>query len=319
MTDELSFLAKHLVFISGHVAKKERLAFLAHMHEPLQQEIYIAQLLVLEKGQEWVDGGRYKWQGVSITALDDSGDSILGLGRDGEVVIWNSTGSNETKIEFEGKIIGPLKGIRRISDTTFAYGMRRQLFRRLEKGGWITWTRGFPKRKRQKPQGDRLDRIHAVIEGMGGIEAISGTSIDNMYAVGLKGEIWHNDGSGWSAVDSPTNLNLYDVTTMPSGNMFACGQGGVVLKGTGNQWEVLEFTGAERPDFYSIAWFDSRVYLADGQSLQVLEDDNISIVDFGAEEVVPSHQVHAKEGILLSVAGKEVFLSTDGTNWRSLL
>ncbi len=319
MSKELSFLQKHLIFICGQIENQERLVFIAHLHEALEKKAYISQIMILEKGEKWSDGGRYKFQGVSIFPLGDKEQTIIALGRDGEVVTINLSGSQKSRIEVPGKVIGPLKGLRRIGDSLFAYGMRRQIFRLIGQNQWVLCDKGFPYLNKSEDPDDRLARIRRITDGMGSIEAIAGHNAEDFYAVGIKGEIWHYDGNSWLAEDSPTNHNLYDITLSPDGDYYICGQKGIVLKGRNKRWEPIEFIGSGEPDFYSVGWFNERLYVADGESLQVLKDDTLELVDLGEPEVVPSHQIHVNDSMLLSVAGKEVYLTADGKNWNFLL
>jgi hypothetical protein len=55
-----------------------------------------------------------------------------------------------------------------------------------------------------------------------------------------------------------------------------------------------------------------------GVALYRLDGTTVSVVDFGVGDTVPCAHVHANNEVLLSIAGKEVFMTTDGSTWTAL-
>jgi hypothetical protein len=150
-----------------------------------------------------------------------------------------------------------------------------------------------------------------------GFNAIAGAAIDDLYAVGWGGEIWHHHGTAWKREESPTALALFDVVAVSPSEIYACGKGGTVLrKRSGGAWEPLPLD--TKAELRSMAWFADTLFLADGYALYRLAGDKLEVVDFGVDAVVPSAHLHADFGTLLSVAGKEVFRSFDGWSWTRL-
>ena len=84
-------------------------------------------------------------------------------------------------------------------------------------------------------------------------------------------------------------------------------------------WEVVPYKGPDTLDLRSICAFDGALFLADGDALHLLSNGVLAMVDFGPADVVPCAVVVAGSGRLLSVAGLEVWESSDGRRWRSLL
>ena len=61
--------------------------------------------------------------------------------------------------------------------------------------------------------------------------AIGGTSSTNLYAVGKGGAIYHSTGDDhWSAEPSPTTQDLLGIWAAPSGELYAVGRAGTILK-----------------------------------------------------------------------------------------
>jgi len=262
-------------------------------------------LYLFRNGKDWSQTV-VKWASVGLTSVLQPVPTIVVLGRDGEVLIGTSKGYREEQINDLGASPlrrGPMRNIRAISGTVFAVGMARQVYRRLGDNTWARYEEGLP--------------VDIPPLKVAGFNSIDGAAIDDIYSVGWGGEIWHHDGTLWLPEESPTNLALFDVLAISASKIYACGQAGTLLQGRSGLWEVVEFEGP-RPTFRSMAWFQDKLYLADGQALFTLENGELSVVDFGVGVTVPSGHLHTGDGILLSVAGKEVFMTTDAVTWVPL-
>lgn len=71
---------------------------------------------------------------------------------------------------------------------------------------------------------------------------ISGSSDSNVIGVGDNGIIYRNDGSGWSAMASPTNRDLNDVEVVDANTAFAVGDNGTILQLSGSTWSSFNVT-----------------------------------------------------------------------------
>lgn len=60
-----------------------------------------------------------------------------------------------------------------------------------------------------------------------------------MYAVGAGGTILHNDGTGWSAMDSGTSADLGHVWGRAADEVYAIGDDGTVIRYDGTGWTAL--------------------------------------------------------------------------------
>jgi len=175
----------------------------------------------------------------------------------------------------------------------------------------------------EKPLPDREltieEEMELALEDVGGINAVEPDGTKGLFAFGMRGEIWRYRSGAWVKVDSPTNLMLTDATAFADKSVFACGQSGTLLNGAGDRWGVFKYVGPPRLDFVSICSFKGSLFIADGHSLRVLEDGELKLVDFGTKEIVPCAVVTAGPGCILSVAGQEVWESTNGRAWNSIL
>ena len=71
----------------------------------LEEGVKIAQLLFLEDDNEWLNGGTYPWEAIGLTALDDKGEGVVVIGREGEVVIWTPSGIIQERIRVLERIV----------------------------------------------------------------------------------------------------------------------------------------------------------------------------------------------------------------------
>ena len=319
MADTRQFLFDNFIFVSGRVVNRDELIFLAHYQPALDQGISLAQVFYCNDENRWREAGRMKWEAVDLVVPRSGGDRIIVLGRDGDVGVIGSSGINEENLNPQ-RAVGPTRGVVEIDHDVLAFGMKREVFRRDAQGEWSLWNKGMEATQAKPDSGMSIaDAIKARIKDLGGINAIVGKSLNEVYAFGMRGEIWRSTGSHWSPVDSPTNLALSDATLFDDELIYACGQTGIIVKGYEDQWEVVSYEGVEGLDFSSIASFEGRIYVADGHSLRILEERTLEVVDFGVGDIVPSSMLHVNDGVLLSIAGKEIFVTRDGVSWTSLL
>lgn len=71
------------------------------------------------------------------------------------------------------------------------------------------------------------------------LAGVSGTAIDNAWAVGIFGTILHWDGSSWQSVTSPTSNHLTSVDIVTAGDAWAVGAHGTILHWAGGLWNTV--------------------------------------------------------------------------------
>lgn len=299
-------ISERFVFQKGFVFDRNRIYFMTNHQESTEKEIPNTQLFILSNNADWFSHN-VLWEGVGVTAFSHPVRTCIMLGRDGNVLVGTPSGFSEEVIDCGGYSPlsrGPLRNIKNINGSIFAVGMGRQIYQRRSTNDWIRFDKGIP---------ESVDLFQVT-----GLNSIGGVDADDLYAVGWEGEIWHYEDNIWKKVDSPTNVALFDVLAVSQTEIYMCGQYGTIFKGFGNRWQVIEYEGP-RLNFRSMAWFKNRLYLADGHSLRVLSDGKLELVDFGIGQAVPSSYLHENDGLLLSLAGKELFITGDTVHWKSLL
>jgi hypothetical protein len=230
---------------------------------------------------------------------------ILTMCLDGVI---HSAGPNGFSTEFvdrtsEGPIHrGVLREIRAVGPDVFVVGLGRQVYRRRRAGVWERWDQGVV-----DPLGsDRVVGFESI-DGFGGVE---------LYAVGLAGEIWFHDGKGWSQVNSPTNVVLEKVTCSPDGRAYIGGQLGILIRGRGDAWEIVEHEATEET-FWDMAWFDGRLWLSTTEALFTLHGDELKEVDMGLKVKPSCRYLDAADGALWSFGSKNL-VYFDRTTWNEV-
>jgi hypothetical protein len=200
-----------------------------------------------------------------IEVLDLSSRTLIATTNRGNVMVARGHQITEEHVDFDNE--GPVKhgyicGLKKIGGVVYAVGMGRQIYRRDLNRGW-------------KPRG--LAILQEDIENpldIRGFQSIGGINEKEIYAVGWKGEIWMGgEGRNWERVDTATNLLLLGITVAPSGLVYVCGQNGLILRGRGHHWEILEQQDVE-DDLTHIAYFRERIFVTGPLGLYRVHDDN---------------------------------------------
>jgi hypothetical protein len=313
MASTAMFEISECVLVDTCITAPAQYVFLAHSEASLRNEQPVCELIAYRDGR-WVPMAAWSWEAVALASV---GKNWIVLGRDGQIGETAHDASSEWQIDPDSAL-GPFRGMRRLGENVYAYGMKREVFLRRGRGHWVRLMDGF-----EPPSDGReltlAEEMKLRRRNLGGINAMALGPAGELTAVGMKGEIWTHDGRLWSRVDSPTNLMLKDLTLGGDGQLHACGLSGTLLAGSAGRWAVISYEGTQELDFCSIAWFDGILYVADGHSLRRLDGNLLELVDHAADNIVPCVRVVASEQRMLSIAGQEVWETSDGKFWKCLL
>jgi hypothetical protein len=174
--------------------------------------------------------------------------------------------------------------------------------------------------RRQQAQWVHIDQgMIAGVDSVGvSLESMDGRSHRDIYAVGLKGEMWHYDGKHWDQIDSPTNQHLMEVYCTTSHLTYAVGKGGVVVRGNGTRWEVLQ-NPAFAGDLWGVVAFRDEIYVAGFDGLARIDGNDIVPIDTGLGKPTPGYRLRTgPPGVLWSI-GNDHLLRFDGQNWEEIV
>lgn len=239
---------------------------------------------------------------VAHCAFESNGRHVFSLTPFGDVHVASPGGFSWEKID-PNEASSPnrlrhMRDLKQVGDSLFAVGMGRMAYERSADGAW-----------------------HQIDDGMrnlvgSGLLCVNGCDREHVYACGMGGEIWHYDGSGWTPVDSPTNLKLEQVIVSSPSDVVLAGAKGVVIKGDGKHWKALNPTES-RSTLWGLARFGDKVYAADNGHVYVIDGDDLVPIVLPFEGSVSAGRLQAKDGVLWSI-GERDLLSFDGSSWTRL-
>jgi len=291
-------------FIAG-VPRFANFGYLAFALDDLSERRIRHTVLAFWANGKFAEAAQTGWHTAALAVLAQPRECAVAVAESGQALAFGLRGYKvEERIgtDADGPANrGPLRGARTIGDRVYAVGMDRQAYIRLGDRDWRPMQQGLT----GTPPGQTS-----------GFEAVDGFGAGEIYAVGWDGEIWQFDGTAWTRQDSPTNLVLTDVCCGGDGQVYACGRNGLLLRGRGPTWSVVEQDVIDE-DIWSLAWFGDALYLATFEAVYAMRGDAIEMVDFGEEEAVSTYRLGVGPASLWSVGAKDV-MSFDGTAWTRI-
>jgi photosystem II stability/assembly factor-like uncharacterized protein len=176
-----------------------------------------------------------------MTAAVSPGVEVIMLGPNGDVVRGQPTGFTNEHVDRSKsgpEFNGPMRDARFIGDKVVAVGMSRQVYRREQPGKWVHIDQG----------------VLAKPRDMVGFEAVDGFAQDDIYAAGLKGEIWHYDGKNWRQEKSPTDWAISRLRCVAPDMIYACGAGGALIRGQKGRFDLIQ-QKTTKDNLYGLEWF----------------------------------------------------------------
>jgi hypothetical protein len=285
-----------------------------------KQMLYVAAVNMDLEDRDFYHGYILRWDGVAwahwpvenrIYALDAfdtrGGRTVLAMGPDGRVHVAEHRGFHWEMMDTADD--GPsdhrcLTCLRRVGGHVYSAGMSRMVYRRPLDGG--RWERA--------DTGARVPRTSIDIAGF---LSLDGFDERDLYAVGFHGDIWHSDGAYWQPLDSPTNLKLECVRCVEDGRVYIAGAKGLILRGRGASWDVVEQDLTEET-FWGMEFAFGSLYLStDVGLIYRLAGDVFSPVETGLGKRITTRGLHCNDGVLLSTGAHDLCLF-DGQRWTEV-
>ena len=245
-------------------------------------------------GGDWGDAFNTTWIATAIAVARAPAEKVVLIGEDGDVATYVG-GKRENEAISPQPVM--IRHAREIGGDVYACGSKRQVFRRIGEKQW---------RDMSAPRAAQTEAI--------GFEGIDGYADNEVYASGWAGEIWRYDGATWTACASPTNVILTALCCAGDGNVYTCGQGGVLVRGRNDVWAPVVWEDEVTLDLWDVCWFNDKLYVATMFALFTLDGNRLLPVDFGDMGPVTCYNLTTAEGVLWSI-GKADVASFDGMTW----
>jgi hypothetical protein len=290
-------------YITGSIRMPDLGYFVIVADEAAEMKIPSADIIEWDP-EGWGNGGQMPWRAAGSAIAPAPLEQFCVVGEFGGVLLLGSGDRHEEQVAQgprSAKDRGPLRGVRTVGKHVYCVGMGRQAWRREDNDVWVPIDGSIP----FDPEGEVV-----------GFEAVDGFSEKDIYAAGWDGEIWHFDGNAWASCDSPVNTVLVDVCCAEDGQVYACGRNGVLVRGRGAQWEVVDLKGFT-DDLWSLVSFGKRLYLATTEYVFTLGPDGLELVDMGPDKPATCYDLTTGAGLLWSIGAKDV-MSFDGKSWSRI-
>jgi hypothetical protein len=292
-------LSRNWSFRTGAVRSSE-IGYLLGVNDGVDEDEYAhTALFQYNKGEEWGQED-LEWIAASCCVSTLPKEQLVAVGKEDQYVV---IGSGEY---FEGRIgdslkkrpkDGELRAVRDVAGKAHAVGMGKQVYRRDGRDRWTD--------------------LGARLPDSGGFEAIHGYSQNDLYAVGWKGEIWHFDGRTWESIKSPTKRILTGVCCADDGFVYACGMGGVLIRGRGSRWNLIKHAETEE-DFWDVEWFKGRLYASTLSFVYTLKEDDLAIDDMNENPASSCYHLSSIKGQLLWSVGLKNVMVFNGKKWKQI-
>jgi hypothetical protein len=179
--------------------------------------------------------------------------------------------------------------------------MQRQVYRRDLKQR--IWTRH-----------DGGCLVDSASTGIHGFNSIHGRTDKELYAVGLRGEIWRCADGRWRQLATPTDVSLYAVRQLARGEVLVGGGLGTLLR-RGTRGFVPIRHDLTEASITSIAELAGRIFVADASGhLFELEGSQLEVVAAVPEDDEGGGQLDANDKAMAYIRGSSVLLF-DGKTW----
>ncbi len=320
-------------FLRGEVATPTLTYFVTQDDEVAAERTPYSSFLTLRDG-EWVDAGSREWPTVSLAVIPGDMTQLVAIGEAGQVFL---KGAGEEREELivkgdEGPATrGPVRCVRAVGGQVFAVGSDRQVYRRKGPSRWEAFDLGLRPEgvakvedKPKKPAGPRV-RQKGPIQGTAkrpvaaaaqhGFEVIDGYSATELYAAGLKGEIWQLAEGRWVLRASPTQEHITHLVC-DGDEAYMATSSGSLIRGRGEEWKL---TAAKLPDAaLGLRRWAGALYASTKKGLWKLEGDRFVVVPPPKKDAPKTWGgLDASVDSLWSVGGKDIF-TYDGKGWTRI-
>lgn len=184
---------------------------------------------------------------------------------------------------------GVVERLKKIQNTTFSvHGFKQGISQHIEGNEW---------KLIHKYSGEAND--YKTLKNLElGFSDLDGFNLNDMYAVGGRGDVMHFDGNTWEKIPFPSNQYLTNVCCAGDGWVYISGQGGAIFKGKKNTWKQI-IESHSTLDHRDLVWYRDRLYCTNDYGFWQIKDDQLSQVDVPAEITICCGHLSVADDVML--------------------
>jgi hypothetical protein len=244
------------------------------------------------------------WTAVGMALITESSKRhlIFGVSPRGKLLLSEMI-ATEVSFDEVSNVGASIRTARTIGGTAWIVGMGRKAFKRSANE---LWTEDGPSPK--------VDDGKNII----GFEDIDGFDSEDIYAVGWRGEVWHQTKGQWRQIESPTSRNLNAVCCAEDGNVYAVGQKGTLLIGRGDSWRIVD--SKLTTNLLDVTEFEGVIFICTDHTIFKLQNGKLVPEDRFEDERRPATCLHLLKTIggVYAVGPKDIF-RFEGNLWRQVV
>jgi hypothetical protein len=266
------------------------------------------------------------WRVVSTcypTPVPNGVRKIYALSEQGDVECYSREGALTEKIDDAGlgaasPNYGYVTRIREIGTHLYVCGYGGQVYRR-DADGWLHVDAQILQKKVDVGTIEDPNELLAALAKSAketiGLTDINGLDKASIYVVGNDGYMAFFDGKTWAKLPKATAAHLNCVLPVTADSVWIAGSKGTLLNGNFQTGFSAVVRKSLSTDFYSLAWFNGRLFIGAGDGIYELDDD-------GPQRLMVSDKfslgnvgtVEVKDGVLWVLATRKL-ARYDGAKW----
>ena len=141
------------------------------------------------------------------------------------------------------------------------------------------------------------------IEGQyayGGFTDFDLFSLEDIYAGGGKGDLWHYNGNVWQQIDFPSNKFIRTICCGGDGYVYITVGSATIYKGRDNEWELIH---DEKISLYfkDAVWYEDKMWCTNDYGIWVLDNDTFERQEesLPTDVLVSAGYLAQRDGVLL--------------------
>ncbi len=277
-------------------------ALVTVMNDGLAEERQQHAIPLLYRQGSWILAGEEKvlpWLAAGIANIHCKSMEFAIVGWAGQVLLVEEQKSRREGIVRNEDYVSIVRSVATIDNTAYTAGMRRQVHKRLGDDQWTEVDHGC---------------IYYGAEPAVGFNAIDGFDGDEIYAVGLNGEIWHQSEDLWQSMSSPTNVHLHSICCGDE-QVYIGGRCGLLIQGKHDTWKILDFETNET--VWDLHWFEDELYILLDKGIYRQAREQPQRIENNVVGDAGFHSLSSVGGKLWAFGPKKI-VQYDGSSWSEL-